>query len=325
MQTVITAVGGLGMRDFVGGEGDPLVMLHHSFGNPGWMPVHDALAARYTVHALDLPGYGGPEGSERPDWARHPRDLALLVGRWLRVRGLGPVELVGCGFGGWVAAELGTMAPELLKRLVLVGAAGLLPEHGRILDQFLISHSGYVRAAFYRPKAYEAIYSADSGNAPQEDPTGADNSNDPSNDPIDDDTLIVWDMNREMTTRVAWKPYMYNRRLRPLLGGVTVPTLVVWGDKDEVVPAECGRAYVEALPEARLEMVPDCGHAVDLEAPEALAALITAEAAPTGGDDRGHRADHHHRPEAAPTGGDDRGHRADHHHRPEAAPTGGDD
>lgn len=260
MQTVTTTVAGLGMREFTGGSGDPLVMLHHSFGNPGWMPVHEALAGHYTVHALDLPGYGGPEGSERPDWARHPRDLALIVGQWLRAKDLGPVELVGCGFGGWVAAELATMAPELLQRLILVGAAGLLPEQGRIYDQFLVSHSAYVEAAFSRTEAFEAIFQS--------------NGDDPDEHPLGDNTLVVWDMNREMTTRVGWKPYMYNRRLRPLLGGVTVPAVVVWGDSDAVVPLECAHAYVEALPDARLEIVPDCGHAVDLEAPEALAALI---------------------------------------------------
>ena len=250
------------MRGLVGGAGDPLVMLHHSFGNPGWMPVHEALAANYTVHALDLPGYGGPEGSDQPDWARHPRDLALVVGQWLRANDLGPVELVGCGFGGWVAAELATMAPELLKRLVLVGAAGLLPGQGRILDQFLVSHSGYVQAAFSRQDVYEAIFAGNNGDNPDE-------------HPISDDTLVIWDMNREMTTRVGWKPYMYNRRLRPLLGGVTVPALVVWGDSDAVVPMECAHAYIDALPDARLQVVPDCGHAVDLEAPESLAAIIT--------------------------------------------------
>ena len=270
MQTVTTTVAGLGMREFTGGEGDPLVMLHHSFGNPGWMPVHEALAANYTVHALDLPGYGGPEGSERPDWARHTRDLALLVGHWLRAKELGPVELVGCGFGGWVAAELATMAPELLKRLILVGAAGLLPERGRILDQFLVSHSAYVQSAFSRPEVYEAIFASSNGD-------------DPDAHPISDDTLVAWDLNREMTTRVAWKPYMYNRQLRPLLGGITVPSLVVWGDNDAVVPLECAHAYVDALPNARLEIVPDCGHAVDLEAPEALTALITGETASSDG------------------------------------------
>ena len=195
MRTETTAVAGLGMRELNGGSGDPLVKLHHSFGNPGWMPVHEALADHYSVHALDLPGYGGSEGSERPDWARHPRDLALLVGQWLRAKDFGPVELVGCGFGGWVAAELATMAPELLQRLVLVGAAGLLPEKGRIYDQFLVSHSNYVQAAFSQPEAYEAIFHS--------------NGDSPDELPMSDDTLTVWDMNREMKTMTDDGPFSW--------------------------------------------------------------------------------------------------------------------
>jgi pimeloyl-ACP methyl ester carboxylesterase len=244
-----TAVAGTTVRCLEEGSGHPVVMFHHSFGNPGWMPVHEQLAAGHHLMAPDLPGFGA---SERPDWARHPRDLALLMAWWLRVRGVGPVAAVGCGFGGWVAAELATMDPGAFSHLVLVGAAGLLPETGRILDQVLISHSEYVRAAFSHGDAYEAIYTAG----------------------LPDELLLQWDRNREMTVRVAWKPYMYNRRLVPLLPLVAVPTLVVWGANDQVVPLECGERYAHLLPDARLEIIPDCGHAVDLERPEALAGLV---------------------------------------------------
>ena len=139
---------------------------------------------------------------------------------WLRAQDLGPVTLVGCGFGGWVAAELSTMSPELLAGLVLVAPAGLLPKDGRILDQILVSHSEYVRAAFEDQKAYEAVYGTD----------------------LTDELLLAWDMNREMTTRVAWKPYMYNRRLPPLLAHVHVPTLVVAAESDRIMPRSCARA-----------------------------------------------------------------------------------
>jgi pimeloyl-ACP methyl ester carboxylesterase len=144
------------------------------------------------------------------------------------------------------------MSPELLAGLVLVAPAGLLPKEGRILDQVLVSHSEYVRAAFEDQKAYEAVYGAD----------------------LTDDLLLSWDMNREMTTRVAWKPYMYNRRLPPLLAHVHLPALVVAAQSDRIMPRSCAEQYAALMPQARLEIVPNCGHAVDMEQPSVLAGLV---------------------------------------------------
>jgi len=245
-------VAGLDLRSLEDGAGRDVVVLHHSFGNPGWLPFHAELASGCAVAALDLPGFGG---SARPDWARDIRDLAMLVGWWLRARpSSGAAAVVGCGFGGWVAAELAVMWPEALSSLVLVGAAGILPERGRILDQVLVSHSEYVQAAFRARSAYEAVYTGE----------------------LSDDLLLQWDRNREMTARVAWKPHMYNRRLVPLLPLVDVPTLVVWGDDDRVVPLECGERFAELLPRASLSVVAASGHAVDMEQPAELARLVQA-------------------------------------------------
>ena len=63
-----------------GGTGDGIVFLHHSWGSPGWLPVHSALADSHRVIVPDLPGWGG---SQRPAWAREPRDIAILAGRIL--------------------------------------------------------------------------------------------------------------------------------------------------------------------------------------------------------------------------------------------------
>jgi pimeloyl-ACP methyl ester carboxylesterase len=246
------AVCGLAVHARTAGTGPPVVVLHHSFGAPvgaAWTALHDDLAVDHAVHVPDLPGFGR---SERPDWARDTRDLSIVLGHWVARQELGPVTLVGAGFGGWLAAQLATMRPELLSGLVLVGAAGLLPREGRILDQFLTSHSEYVRAAFHDPAAYDAVFGTE----------------------LTDELLLALDEAREMTTRVAWKPYMYDRRLEPLLAEVQLPALVVWGELDHVVPMECAHRYVAALPRARLEVVAGSGHAVDLERPAELAALI---------------------------------------------------
>lgn len=231
------------------GEGPPVVLVHHSFGTSPWPRLAEELASDHQVLVPDLPGYGR---SEQPAWARHPRDLAALLQAWMGRLDLDAPTLVGSGFGGWVAAELATLGGPHLRGLVLVGAAGLVPRDGRIFDQMLVAHRDYVRRAFTDGAVYDALFDVD-----------------PS-----DDLLITWDVNREMTARVAWKPYMYNRALEPLLAEVRAPALVVWGDDDQIVPRECGDRYVAALPDARLEVVAGSGHAVGLERPAELAALV---------------------------------------------------
>ena len=99
------------------------------------------------------------------------------------------------------------MAPAAFRRLVLVGAMGILPAAGEILDQALVSYIDYVRAGFEDAGTFERIWGAEP--------------------PVSQ--LEQWDLNREMTFRIAWKPYMYNPTLPHLLGGVRAPALVVWG------------------------------------------------------------------------------------------------
>jgi pimeloyl-ACP methyl ester carboxylesterase len=149
---------------------------------------------------------------------------------------------------------MATMSPRAFSRLILVGAMGIKPATGEILDQALVSYIDYVRAGFQDPAAFDRVF----GEAP---PTPR---------------LEQWDLNREMTFRIAWKPYMHSQTLPHLLGGVRTPALVVWGRGDRVVPLECGERYARALPRARLDIVDGAGHFVELEQPEALARMVSA-------------------------------------------------
>lgn len=236
------------------GAGAPLLLLHHDIGSLDRLPFYDALAQRFTVYLPSHPGY---DGSERPTWMRSVRDVAVTYQALVASLELGPVVLVGLGFGGWIAAEMATMAPQAFRRLVLVGAMGVKPAQGEILDQALVSYIAYVRAGFEDQGAFDRLYGADPS-TPQ---------------------LEQWDLNREMTFRIAWKPYMYNPTLPQLLGGVRTRALIVWGRGDKVVPLECGEAYARALPGSRLSVVEKAGHFVDMEQPEALAKLISEFAA----------------------------------------------
>jgi pimeloyl-ACP methyl ester carboxylesterase len=237
-----------------GGAGDPIVVLPHDIGSLDRLPFYDALARRFTVYVPSHPGY---DGSERPSWMRSARDVAVTYQSVIAEINLANPSLVGLGFGGWIAAEMATMSPQAFRRLVLVGAMGVKPVKGEILDQALVSYIDYVRAGFEDQGVFDRLFGADPAT----------------------ERLEQWDLNREMTFRIAWKPYMYNPTLPHLLGGVRAPALVVWGGGDKIVPLECGEAYARVLPRSRLAVVPGSGHFVDMEQPEALARLIVEFAA----------------------------------------------
>jgi pimeloyl-ACP methyl ester carboxylesterase len=232
------------------GRGRPLLVLHHETGTLDRLPFYDALAAQYEVLVPHHPGYSR---SPRPDWMRSVRDIAVIYRGLLSELKVAKPALVGLGFGGWIAAEMASMAPADLSHLVLVGAMGIKPPQGDILDLAITGYMDYARAGFHDQKVFDKVYGVEP--------------------PIDQ--LEMWDVCREMSFRIAWKPYMYSQTLPHLLGSVRVPALVVWGDDDKVVPQSAAGVYAKALPNAKLEVVKSCGHCVDMEQPEALAKLVT--------------------------------------------------
>ena len=232
------------------GKGAPLLVLHHDIGTLDRVPVLDQLA---QSHDVIVPHYAGWGRSPRPEWMRSVRDVAVMQRALLDKLGIDKASLLGLGFGGWIAAEMATMAARDLAKLILVGPMGIKPNEGYVLDQAIISYIDYPQAFFHDPKAFEAVY----GN-------------------VSTDQLEAWDIAREMCFRIAWKPYMYSQTLPHLLGSVTAPALVVWGEHDRIVPVSTANQWKQALPNAQVEIVKGAGHAVDLEKPESLAKLVGA-------------------------------------------------
>ena len=181
------------------------------------------------------------------------RDVAVMNQAILAELGAGKATLIGLGFGGWIAAEMATMAPTAAPKVVLVGPMGIKPNEGYILDQAIISYIDYPAAAFHDQRGFTKVYGD-----------------------VTTDQLEAWDVAREMCFRIAWKPYMYSQTLPHLLASMKTPTLVVWGEHDKIVPPSTANQWKKALPNGKLEIVKGSGHAVDLEQPAELAKLVNA-------------------------------------------------
>ena len=236
-----------------GGSGAPLLVIHGELGVPGWLESFAHLAKHHDMIVPSLPGFGG---SARPVWIMGIHDLAAWVTWFARDVDLStPINVIGCSLGGWVAAEIATVAPQFFNKMVLVGAMGIKPARGEIFDYFLEGGLTGLRRAFHRPEQSPEFmrYWGKEWTAEEAD---------------------LVEQHREMTCRLAWKPYMHSLTLRHLLPGVATPTLLVWGREDAIAPLECGEMYQGAVPRSHLAIIENCGHMPEMEKPAEFAMLV---------------------------------------------------
>jgi pimeloyl-ACP methyl ester carboxylesterase len=239
-----------GVRTHVlkGGRGRPLLVLHPEFGANMWAPYHDALAAHFHVLAPDHLGFGD---SERPDWLDAIDDLVFHYVDLLDLLAIERVSIVGTSLGGWIAAAIAVAHPERVERLVLAAPAGIKVDGVPRYDFFANPLENTLQHLFHDPTRAAQMLPAEYG--PE----------------------VIVRGYREFTTlaRLAWNPYLYDRKLQERLPRVRNPTLLVWGANDTILPSPHGEAFAALLPYATLKVLPACGHLVPFEHAEAFTDL----------------------------------------------------
>ena len=89
------------------------------------------------------------------------------------------------------------------------------------------------------------------------------------------DQVFDWEDIREVACMLGWRPYMHNPTLPQLLHRLKrVPTLLVWGRDDAVIPLSAGQRYNESIPGSRLAVLDDCGHRPELERPAEFVEIV---------------------------------------------------
>ena len=184
------------------------------------------------------------------------RDMACWTLWAMEDMGLSNPNVLGFSLGGWIAAEMATQNPGAFRKMALAAPAGILPPTGEILDMFLVIAKDFITAGVHNPEAASEFQQV----CPDE-PTP--------------EQVEAWETAREEACRLTWRPYMHDRSLPHRLGRLkSLPSLIVWGRNDEVVPPSAGEAYNSAIAGSRLAALENCGHRSDLEKTAELAGLL---------------------------------------------------
>ena len=229
------------------------------------------LARTHRVLALSLPGHG--ESSPAVGGYAPGRDLAPLVADFLDTLGVGPLHVVGNSVGGAVALHLALADPARIRTLTLVDSAGLgreihpllaldtLP----ILGELAIMISRMPGGDIGRTSMSTAMLFAQPSRVPAEFFT-------------EQHALGRRPGQLEASTAMARALFDVTGQREVLLDQLptlTMPTLVVWGGCDYVLPASHAQAAVDRLPHGRLALVADCGHLPHVECPDRFATVLS--------------------------------------------------
>lgn len=255
-----------GLRYRVTGQGRP-VLLIHGIGRSlsDWDEQHELLSDSHRVWSVDLPGFGA---SQRPPKGMRLEHLAELMADFIRGMDIGPVHLVGNSLGGAVAMYLTADHPGLVRSLVLADSAGF----GRGVSPALrVASIPGVGERLMRPsrkgseRSEKAMYHDPRFATPARVQRGFDLAQRPGG------TDAFLEMLRSLGSVTGVKSG-WRRALTPRVRAAGVPTFIVWGDKDAVLPFRHLKRGARML-RARTHRFPNTGHGPQIEQAEEFARL----------------------------------------------------
>ena len=250
--TTMIQARGINLEILDRGSGRPVVFLHPGEGIDRCDPFLDGLGALGRLIAPSHPGFGQ---SDLPQHFNTPGDLAYFYLDLFEQLGLKDAVLIGADIGGWIAAEIAVRNTRHLSRLVLIDTFGARfasdETEVEIADIFTLKPEEVERRSFCEPAKRKRDHAA-----------------------LSDDELFVIARNRENYCLFGWSPYMHNPALRHWLHRIDRPALVLWGEHDQLVAPDYGRAFAAAIPGASFETIKGAAHFPQIEQPQATLAAI---------------------------------------------------
>ena len=262
-----------------GHPANPPMLLLHGVGRSleDWAPQYLRLAGSHRVIALDLPGFGFSARSHEPTTLKALARGVIDTLDTLDERR--PLHVIGNSLGGAVALQLLVLDPERVASLVLANSAGFDAEVALVLR--LLAMPALGRLATRRTTRASTMFTERMLYA---DPTLA------TKERIDhalaiarhpDAGTAMLEISRELVTARGIKP-RWRAELIAAAAKHPRPTLIVWGDRDRILPPHHLDSARRLLPHAQAHLFTAIGHAPQIECPDEFAARVLAFVADAG-------------------------------------------
>ncbi len=248
----LVTVGGVEIEVARRGSGKPLLLIPGEDMLEADSAFVAGLAKNSEVIIPSPPGFGR---SSRPDWLTRPADQAYVLLSLLKKLGLSRVPVVGCSFGGWIAAEMAVMDDDCFSRIALIGPYGVKfggPTESDFADIYQLGPAKAAALKFREPEKMKRDVSK-----------------------LSDEELGRIARDLESFARFGWEPYLHNPKLKHLLYRVTAPTLILWGEKDGIAGADYARGFAKLIAGARVATVADAAHYPHIEQPDTVLRHVT--------------------------------------------------
>ena len=239
------------------------VLLIHGLNGSvdDWLSTIPTLATDFHVVAFDLPGFGkSDKGSQHYSPTRYARLTHFLADHYFQNK---PYHVVGHSMGGAIALRFAAQRPLRLQRLVLVDAAGIL--HPLVITKFQAGSMMERASGVEQTRGFAERLSGKILEQAERLPISP---TEIVNSALGRDVVLQGGPEKIAALDLAGENFSY------AISSVDIPTLIIWGDNDRVVPLRTGKVLAARMPRARLEIVSGSDHEPMLDQAEQLNALV---------------------------------------------------
>ena len=225
------------------GQGKKLLYLHGAGGAAMIQPFMTELAKDHEVWIPEHPGFGK---SEEPAWLDNIHDLAYFYQDFMEQFDLKDVAMLGVSIGGWLTLEMAVRSTARMRSISVVGPSGIYVSGKERGDLFLWSPEERVRNLFVDQSIADRMLAM----------------------PMTPELVDMNVKNQYTVARLAWEPRLFDPHLHKWLHRIKVPTQIIWGDSDKIIPASYAPEFQKLIAGARVDVISKCGHLPPTEKPE---------------------------------------------------------